>query len=127
MLLSLILIDQRHADCAVLFAAPRLGCDVSSRVPGRRDAALHEHALMSGVPCKETVQPSLNLISFSHESYVSGSFYRIVLHDQRPCLQVLWFEPPGTTICKQSNTIQLFECLHKHTVPMQYNLTFKKH
>ena len=30
-----------------------LRCVVSSRVPGRRDAALHEHALMSGVPCKD--------------------------------------------------------------------------
>ena len=36
----------------------RLGCVLSSRVPGRRDAAVHEHALKScaaqmGFPCKD--------------------------------------------------------------------------
>ena len=74
---------KRHTDCAVLFAAPRLGCVVSSRVPGRRDATLHEHAWShtlpkdshSGFPVK-IFQPSLNSRLSGHESHVSGTFYR---------------------------------------------------
>ena len=50
----------------------RLGCVLSSRVPGRRDAAVHEHALKScaahtGFHVK-TVQPSLNLRCVGHET-----------------------------------------------------------
>ena len=62
-LLSLVLIYWYN--CAVLFAAPRvvqecarLGYVLSSWVPGRRDAAVHEHALKScaahtGFLCKD--------------------------------------------------------------------------
>ena len=60
MLLSLILRElirlRRTARCAKDGA--RLARVLSSRVPGRRDAAVHEHALKScaahtGFPCKD--------------------------------------------------------------------------
>ena len=90
-LLSLILIDQRNADCAVLFAAPRLGC-VALYHHGCRGAGTPPCMNMLRCPVfrAKTVQPSWSLRSFSHESHVSGSFYRLfLLRDQRHCLQVL--------------------------------------
>ena len=57
----------------------RLGCVLSSRVPGRRDAAVHEHALKScaahtGFPCKDR-SAKLELEIFGHENHVSWSFF----------------------------------------------------
>ena len=53
----------------------RLGCVLSSRVPGRRDAAVHEHALKScaahtGFPCKDR-SAKLEFEIFGHENHVS--------------------------------------------------------
>ena len=98
------------ARCAQIGA--RLACVLSSRVPGRRDAAVHEYALKSRAahsrfPCKNG-QPSLNLRCFGSWNHVSWSFYQFTLCDKRHCLQVLWLEA-GTTHCKQANTIQVFE------------------
>ena len=50
--------------------------------------------------------------------------YRFMLRNKRHCLQVLGFEPSSTN-CKQSKSIQVFESLHKHIVPMQYNVKEK--
>ena len=44
-----------------------------------------------------------------------------MLRNKRHCLQVLEFEPSSTN-CKQSKSIQVFESLRKHIVPMQNNL-----
>ena len=58
----------------------RLGCVLSSRVPGRRDA-LHEHALKS---CAANNGFSAKLefdIFFGNGSHVSPSFYGFMLHD----------------------------------------------
>ena len=90
----------------------RLGCVLSSRVPGRRDAAVHEHALKSGAahtgfPCKDR-SAKLEFEMFWSWNHVSWSFYRFMLCDKRHCLQVLWFEA-GSTHCKQANAIQVFE------------------
>ena len=94
--------DKRDIDCGVLFAAQigwcQIGCGVlSSRVPGRRDAALHEnmlwsHALPIQVLRVKTAQPSLNLSFFGHESHVSRSIYRLMLCDKRHCFAtvVVW-------------------------------------
>ena len=53
----------------------RLGCVLSSRVPGRRDAAVHEHALKScaahtGFSCKDR-SAKLEFEIFGHENHVS--------------------------------------------------------
>ena len=121
-LLSLVLIYWYN--CAVLFAAPRvvqewvrLGYVLSSRVPGRRDAAVHGHALKScaahaGFPCKDR-SAKLEFEFFGHENHVSWSFYRFMLRDKRHYSQVLRFEA-GSTNCKQA---QLSQLLHRHTVP----------
>ena len=90
----------------------RLGCVLSSRVPGRRDAAVHEHALKScaahtGLPCKDR-SAKLEFEIFGSWNHVSWPFYRFMLCDKRHCLQVFWFEA-GSTHCKQTNTIQVFE------------------
>ena len=81
----------------------RLGCVLSSRVPGRRDAGtppcmnmLWSHALPIRVFHVKTVQPSLNLRFFGHENHVSWSFYRFMWRDKRHCSQVLWFGAGST-------------------------------
>ena len=52
-----------------------------------------------------------------------------MLRDTGHCLQVLRYEhisangkQSNTIIAAQYHTAQLFESLHRHTVPMQYNL-----
>jgi hypothetical protein len=107
----------------------RLGCVLSSRVPGRQDA-LHEHVLFEVMHCPyrfyPVFQPSLNLRCFGHESHVSRSFYGFMVRDKGHNLLLLRYEH-GSATGKQSNTIiaaqyhaaQLFESLHRHTMPMQ--------
>ena len=95
----------------------RLACVLSSRVPGRRDAAVHEHALKScaahtGFPCKNR-SAKLEFEMFWSWNHVSWSFYRFMLRDKRHCSQVLWLEA-GSTTAKQA---QLSQLLHRHTVP----------
>ena len=101
---------RRTARCAK--GGARLACVLSSRVPGRRDAAVHEHALKScaahtGFPCKNR-SAKLEFEMFWSWNHVSWSFYRFMLCDKCHCLQVLCLEA-GTTHCKQANTTQVFE------------------
>ena len=63
----------------------RLGCVLSSRVPGRRDAAVHEHVLKScaahtGFPCKDR-SAKLEFKMFWSWNHVSWSFYRFMLRE----------------------------------------------
>ena len=124
-------VTNEKGECSVLFTAPKMVKDwVAFYHHGCRDA---------GTPCMNMLwshalpitgfQPSLSLIFFGHGSHVSRSFYGFMLHDKGHCLQVLRYEHVSDN-GKQSNIIiaaqyhaaQLFESLHRHTVPMQYNL-----
>ena len=102
----------------------RLGCVLSSRVPGRRDA-LHEHALKS-CAAHTGFSAKLEFEFLGHESHVGRSIYGFMVRDKGHCLLVLRYEH-GSANGKQTNTIiaaqyhasQLFESLHKHTAPTQ--------
>ena len=81
---------RRTARCAK--GGARLACVLSSRVPGRRDAAVHEHALKScaahtGFPCKNR-SAKLEFEMFWSWNHVSWSFYRFMLRDKRHCSHV---------------------------------------
>ena len=96
----------------------RLGCVLSSRVPGRRDA-LHEHALKL-CAAHPGFSAKLEFDIFWLLKPCRSIFLSVCcVH----CLQVLRFER-GNANGKQSNTIiaaQLFQSLHRHTVPTENN------
>ena len=103
---------RRTARCAKDGA--RLARVLSSRVPGRRDAAVHEHALKSraahGFPCKNR-SAKLEFEMFWSWNHVSWSFYRFMLRDKRHCSQVLWFDRHTAPTGKKTHQWHLFDWL----------------